>query len=118
MATIIISEKKQAVDAANKAECWSVDEVEFWSGDTLPTDLVTLDSRGLLRFTIVASFDARGFAGADKGSFIEATLRHFKFEHRQWLGWDHHQEWSRTTTDWNEFMGWVTNQSALFNEIE
>lgn len=117
MPAIIITEKQQAITAANKTEVWSVEENRVDADTGWPTDIVSFDSRGLIRFTIVAEFDGRGFAGAHPGSFVGAVLRHFRFDHGHG-GWSHQQQWARTTSDWSEFLGWVNGQSKMFAEVK
>ncbi len=117
MPNIVITERKQAIDAAAQAEGWTVtfaNETRRYALDGewewVPANVVHFDSRGLVRFLIAAEFE-------DDGTLYKAKLIHFRYEHQRWTGWGTHYQWERETGDWNEFLGWINGQEKLYADL-
>jgi hypothetical protein len=114
MPTIIITEKQQAVAAANAGGNWAVEavtrrwepETDYRDGYWAPADEVHFTVGHWVRFDVIAEFY--------DGDFIHAKLVHTKIDFAGTGGLQPVVQSVEETADWSTFLGWVADSEALF----
>lgn len=116
MPTIIITERQQAVAAAQAEGNWSVENVtQRWEPETdwrdgywAPTEEVHFTVGYWVRFDVIAEFY--------KGDFIAAKVIHSKVDFARTGGLEHIIQKVENTADWRTLTGWIADSEAFFSQ--
>jgi hypothetical protein len=115
--TIIITERKQAITAAEVESNWTVQAVDRrWEPETdwrdgywAPAEGVNFTVGYWVRFDVIADFY--------QGDFIHAKVVHSKIDFAGTGGLEPIVQSVEQTSDWATFTGWISDSEAFFRAV-